>query len=136
MPMVAISSPSNFTYSCSSVYRSDCGRSATSGSGEVESARSLDGARGEARNGGRRARSLFECAPDVEHAALEGAERAGVVDDEVGARALQLGRHLRGDHLHRFRLAQTAILHQPLEPHRTRRVDENDSVEILGEILL
>ena len=49
----------------------------------------------------------------------------------VGARALELGGHLRHDHVHRFRFAQTPFAHQALQSHRAGGINEDDAVEVV-----
>src|SRR5437016_592069 len=79
---------------------------------------------------------LNQRSPDVAYATLELRERAAVVDHEIGARALELRRHLRGDHVHGFGLAQTAIVDKALQPQWARRVDQEDAIETVGHLLL
>src|SRR5690349_20438694 len=74
--------------------------------------------------------------PDVSDVLLERVERARVLDDEIRSRPLELSRHLCRDHVHRFRLAQTTVAHEPLEAQRAWGVDENDAVEPGGHVLL
>jgi hypothetical protein len=74
--------------------------------------------------------------PHVLHATLELCECAVVFDDEVGARAFELGWHLRGDHVHRFRFLKSAILYQAIEANGSMGVDENDPVEAIGHVTL
>lgn len=79
---------------------------------------------------------MQQCMPHVLYATLELCECTVVLDDEVGARSFELGRHLRGDHVHGFRLLQSAILYQAIESDGAMRVDENDSVEAIGHVTL
>src|ERR1700741_5687428 len=57
-----------------------------------------------------RFRVLHQVGPYVVDAALQLRERAGIVDDEIRAGALELGRHLRGDHVHRLGFAEAPIV--------------------------
>ncbi len=54
----------------------------------------------------------------------------------IGTGTLELGRHLRDDHVHRFRLAQAAFAHEALEPHRARGIHEDDAIEVVGHAAL
>src|SRR4051794_25874495 len=54
----------------------------------------------------------------------------------IGPRALELRRHLRGDHRHGFGLRQLPLLDEALQPQRPRRVDEHDAVELVDETRL
>ena len=63
-------------------------------------------------------------------------ERVLVIDHDVGARPLQLSRHLGLDHVRRFPFAQPTIPDESLETQRTWCVNENDSVEVLAEVPL
>jgi hypothetical protein len=74
--------------------------------------------------------------PHVLHATLELCECTVVFDDEVGARAFELGWHLRGDHVHRFRFLKSAVLYQAIEANGSMGVDENDPVEAIGHVPL
>jgi hypothetical protein len=77
-----------------------------------------------------------ERTPHILYPALELRERSVVLDDEVGAGSFELGRHLRGDHVHRFRLLQSTVLDEPIETNGAVRVDENDAVEAIGHVTL
>ena len=70
------------------------------------------------------------------HAPLELRERAVVVDHEVGASALELRRHLRGDHLHGLRLVEPAVFDQALEAQGAIGVDEHDAVDAIRHVPL
>src|SRR3954470_11310998 len=109
-----------FKYSWSSVYSRSFGISDTTHSVK----------RGEARRGvyprrktvSRNDGSRALCAgiavqrrPHVVHATLELRQRAVIVDDEVGTCALELRRHLRGDHFHRLRFAEAAVFDETLQ---------------------
>src|SRR5688572_577177 len=94
-----------FKYSWSSVYSRSFGISDTTHSAEKGEARRGVYPRRKtvSRNGGGgalRRRFAVQRGPHVVHAPLELRQRAVVVDHEVGARALELRGHLRGDHLH------------------------------------
>src|SRR5258708_20585224 len=47
----------------------------------------------------------------------------------IRAGTLELRRHLRDDHVHRFGFAQAALTYQAIQPRWTRCVDEDDPVE-------
>src|SRR5512140_3003291 len=98
------------TQRCSSVYRSSSGTRLTGESGL--------GVQG---------------APDFVDAFLQRGHVAIVVDDEIRPSALELGRHLGGDHVHGLGLSQCSLPREPLEAKRTRRVDEDDPIEIVDQ---
>src|SRR5688500_14811827 len=74
--------------------------------------------------------------PDAVDFGLELPQRSRILDDKVGARALEIGRHLRRDHLHRFGLFDTAVTDDPLEPDGSRGIDEKYRVEVFSEMAL
>src|ERR671937_2244324 len=107
MPTCTTSPLTDRTYSCSSVKRRSCGICDTRHAPGVEDgAKSTGAAPGVSRNARARAavapRALApERRPHRVDAPRELGEAAGVVDDDVGTRALQLGGHLRRDYVHR-----------------------------------
>ncbi len=72
--------------------------------------------------------------PHVLNATLELCESAVVLDDEIGTRAFELGRHLRRDHVHGLRFLKATILDESIETHRAMRVDEDDSIETVRHV--
>lgn len=79
---------------------------------------------------------MQQCTPDILYPSLELRERPIVLDDEVGAGSFELGGHLGGDHVHRFRLLESAIFHETVETNGAMRVDENDAIEAIGHVPL
>src|SRR5215207_9585852 len=144
MPTVTVPSAFLRRYSCSFVYSRSAGTLATGrlllGRRPRAGAQLWGWFGGESRcgpGGGQGSVALprllaRERGPHVVGATLELRARADVVDHEVGARALELRRHLRRDHLHRLGLLQAAVAHEALEAQLARRVDEHDAVELLG----
>src|SRR6185503_19943962 len=59
-----------------------------------------------------------------------------VVEAVISAGALQLGRHLRRDHVHCLGLLETPRRDEPLEAKWTRSIDQHDGVELLDEVPL
>jgi hypothetical protein len=80
-----------------------------------------------------RRRFTREVGPHFRDAGVEAGQTARVVDDEIGARALELSGHLGRDHIQRFRLLQPAITDESLEANRAVRVNEHDAIEFVGE---
>src|SRR5262245_50210372 len=132
-----------FRYSWSSVYSSSLGISDTTrsswtgrhsvGGGGVYP-RQKTVSRNRSRASLRTGVAVGQRHPNVVHPPLELRERTIVVDYEVGPRALELRRHLGGDHLHRFRLAQPAVFDESLESQRPMGVDENDTIEAVCHV--
>src|SRR3982750_1234894 len=79
---------------------------------------------------------LNELGPETGNLLLERVQRARILDDEIGSCSLELGRHLRRDHVHGFGFAQPAVPYKPFQAQRTWRVDENDPVKARGHVLL
>src|SRR5580704_10826875 len=130
IPIWAIPSGERRTYSWSVVYDRSCGMlgmTKTEG-GPLASGPDL---RGEGVR--QRCRFTREVGPHFRDAGVEAGQTARVVDDEIGARALELSGHLGRDHIQRFRLLQPAITDESLEANRAVRVNEHDAIEFVGE---
>src|SRR3954468_10472938 len=141
MPISAVPSLPLRTYSCSSVYWRSFGMFATGaplrGAGLTVGREVYGRLKTESRNPNGRLYSrliALKGAPQRIDIALQIFQRAVVVDAVVGACPLELGRHLRGDHVHGVGLLETAGGDQTLESHWSRRIYQHDAVILLDEI--
>src|SRR3954466_4478549 len=157
MPISAVPSLPFRTYSCSSVYWRSFGMFATGaplrdacltvgrevyGRLKTESRNAdfaldtADFARDKAELARRLGCSTLKRAPERVDVALQILERSVVVDAVIGARPLELGRHLCRDHVHCLGLLETSRRNEPFQPQRSRRIDQNDGVELFDEVSL